>query len=131
MTAFTMTPMKQILLIAFLLLVACGKSEITVEDAAKVVRETLAEAREKEIVKIQVRLEKTELPSAEELELRKRIEEAIEREAIGRVTVADAGVGHIDVTVEVDSTAEAVPRIRDLLETFGVLDRSTVVLTGR
>ncbi len=123
--------MKQILLVALLLLVACGKVEVTAEDAAKVVRETLAEAREKDIVKIQVRLEKSELPSAEELDLRKRIEEAIEREEIGRVTVADAGVGHIDISVEVDSTADAVPRIRDLLETFDVLDRSTVSIGSR
>ena len=127
-----MKPMSPILLVALLILPACGKSEVTAEDAAKVVRETIAGAREKAIVKIQVRLEKTELPSAEELELRKRIEEAIEREEIGRVIVADAGVGHIDLSVEVDSTFDAVPRIRDLLETFEVLDRSTVsVSTGR
>ncbi len=121
--------MKRTLIAALLLLTACGGSEVTGEDAEKVVRETLDEIRqEKQIVKIQVRLEKTELPSAEELELRRRIEEAIEKEGIGRVTVADAGVGHIDVSVEVDSTVEAVPRIRDLLETFGVLERSTVAV---
>jgi hypothetical protein len=118
--------MKRLIVASLLVLIACGKSDVTAEDAEKVVRETLSEAREKDIVRIQVRLEKTELPSAEELQLRKQIEEAIEREGIGRVTVADAGVGHIDISVEVDSTADAVPRIRDLLETFGVLDRSTV-----
>jgi hypothetical protein len=77
-------------------------------------------------VKIQVRLEKTEMPSAEDLQLRKQIEEAIEKEGIGRVKVADAGVGHFEIQVEVDSTAEAMPRIRDLLESFEVLERSTV-----
>ena len=117
--------------VLLMLLAACGKGEVTAEDAEKAVRETLSAAREKDTVKIQVRLEKTELPTAEELELRRRIEEAIEKEGIGRITVADAGVGHIDISVEVDSTADAVPRIRDLLETFGVLERSTVSVASR
>ena len=118
--------MKRIVLALCLLTIACGKSEITAEDAEKVVKETLAEARDKDFVRIQVRLEKTELPSAEDLELRRQIEEAIEKEAIGKIVVADAGVGHIDISVEVASTADAVPRLRDLLDTFGVLERSTV-----
>lgn len=118
--------MKRILLAAFLVLIACGKSEVTADDAAKVVRETLTEIREKSVVKIQVRLEKTEMPSAEDLQLRKQIEEAIEKEGIGRIKVADAGVGRFEIQVEVDSTAEAMPRIRDLLESFEVLERSTV-----
>jgi hypothetical protein len=117
--------------VLLMLLAACGKSEVTAEDAEKAVRETLSAVQEKDIVKIQVRLEKTELPTAEELELRRRIEEAIEKEGIGRIAVADAGVGHIDISVEVDSTADAVPRIRDLLETFGVLERSTVSVASR
>jgi hypothetical protein len=121
---------RGVLLLAMLLM-ACGKTEMTSEDAEKVLRETLAAAKKKDIVKIQVRLEKTAMPTAEELELRRRIEEAIEQEGIGRVTVADAGVGQITVSVEVDSTADAVPRIRDLLETFGVLERSTVSVGSR
>jgi diaminopimelate epimerase len=120
--------MKTVLtVLALLLACACGeKSDVTAKDAAAAVRETLSSARDKDVVKIQVRLEKTEMPTAEELALRKKIEEAIEREEIGRVTVADAGVGHIDVAVEVDSTVDAVPRIRELLETMGVLERATV-----
>lgn len=117
--------MRRVLLV-LLLLTACGKSEVTREDAEKVIRETLSEAREKETVQVQVRLDKTEMPSDQDLELRRKIEEAIDKEGIGRLKVADSGVGYIEINVEVDSTAEAVPRIRDLLETFGVLERSTV-----
>ena len=123
--------MKRALVLFALLLAACGKSDVTAEDAEKVVRETLSEAKDKDVVKIQVRLEKTEMPTAEELELRRKIEEAIEKEGIGRVVLADAGVGHIDVSVEVGSTADAVPRIRDLLESFGVLERATVSVEAR
>lgn len=117
--------------VLLVLLTACGKGEVTAEDAEKAAREALSAVQAKDTVKIQVRLEKTEMPTAEELELRRRIEEAIEKEGIGRVTVADAGVGHIDISVEVDSTADGVPRIRDLLETFGVLERSTVSVASR
>ena len=123
--------MKRALVLFALLLAACGKSDVTAEDAEKVVRETLSEAKDKDVVKIQVRLEKTEMPTAEELELRRKIEEAIEKEGIGRVALADAGVGHIDVSVEVGSTADAVSRIRDLLESFGVLERATVSIEAR
>lgn len=122
---------RAVLLLALLGTLACAKSEITAEDAEKAVRETLSEAGAKDVVHIRVRLEKTQLPTAEELELRKKIEEAIEKEEIGRVTLADAGVGHIDVSVEVASTADAVPRIRDLLEGLGVLERSVVSVEGK
>lgn len=118
--------MKRFALLLLLLLAACGETGVTAEDAEKVVKETLSEVREKETVRIQVRLEKTEMPSEPDLELRRKIEEAIDKEGIGNLKVADAGVGYIEINVEVDSTAESVPRIRDLLETFGLLERSTV-----
>ena len=118
--------MKRFALLLLLLLAACGETGVTAEDAEKVVKETLSEVREKETVRIQVRLEKTEMPSDQDLELRRKIEEAIDKEGIGNLKVADAGVGYIEINVEVDSTAESVPRIRDLLETFGLLERSTV-----
>jgi hypothetical protein len=118
--------MKRIAAFLFLFLAACGRSEVTAEDAEKVLRETLSAVKQKEVVRIVVRLEKTEMPSAEELELRRKIEEAIDKEGVGQLKVADAGVGYFEINVEVESSAEAVPRIRDLLETFGVLERSTV-----
>lgn len=123
--------MKGLVVALCLLSLGCGRSEVTAEDAEKVVKETIAATRDQQIVKIQIRLERTEMPSAEDLELRRRIEEAIEREGIGRVVVADGGVGHIDISVEVASTADGVPRLRDLLESFGVLERSTVSIDSK
>lgn len=122
--------MKRVLMLS-LLLFGCGESDITTEDAAKVVKETFSEIREKDVVTIRVRLEKSELPSEPELAQRKQIEETIEDEGIGNVTVAEAGVGWIGVSVEVDSTADAVPRIRDVLETMGLLERATVSVGER
>ena len=118
--------MKRFAPLLLLRLAAGGETGVTAEDAEKVVKETLSEVREKETVRIQVRLEKTGMPSEQDLELRRKIEEAIDKEGIGNLKVADAGVGYIEINVEVDSTAESVPRIRDLLETFGLLERSTV-----
>ena len=111
---------------ALVLVTACSKSEVTTEDLAKSARETLTEMREKSTVKVQVRLEKTELPSETDLQLRKQIEEAIEKDGIGRVKMSDAGVGQFTIHVEVDSTEEGVPRLRDLLESLALLERSTV-----
>ncbi len=124
-------PVKRIILALCVIGIACGKSDITAKDAEKVVKETIGAARDQQIVKIQIRLEKTEMPSAEDLALRRKIEEAIEHDEIGRIVVADGGVGHIDISVEVASTAEGVPRLRDLLETFGVLERSTVSIASK
>jgi hypothetical protein len=122
--------MKRVLMLS-LFLFGCGESGVTTEDAAKVVKETISEIREKDVVTIRVRLEKSELPSETELAQRKQIEETIENEGIGNVSVAEAGVGWIGVSVEVDSTADAVPRIRDVLETMGLLERSTVSVGER
>ena len=112
-----------------LLLLACG--DVTREDAAKSVKETFTEMRAKEVVTIRVRLEKSEMPSEAELEERRQIEETIGREEIGTVKVAEAGVGWIGMSVDVDSSAEAVPRIRDLLEERGLLERSSISVAGR
>ena len=118
--------MKPMIVVLCVLLAACGEDRVTAEQAEKVVRETISEAREKSIVKIQVRLEKTEMASEQDLQFRTKIEEAIQQDAIGRVKVSESGMGYFAIHVEVDSTAESVPRIRDLLESFGVLERSTI-----
>lgn len=115
-------------LLLFLLLTACGCMEapMTTSDADALVRKTIAEAKGTERVQIQVRLERMELPSPEELKVRAEIEKAIEDQRLGRVLEAGAAEGSYDVIVEVDSTAEAVPKIREVLRAKGVLERSIV-----
>lgn len=105
---------------------ACRREKTTAEDVDKVVRETLNEVRAKYLVIVQVRLDQQELPTPEELAVREGIEQRIESEHIGRVIKSTAVPGHYDITVEVDSTAESVPRIRSVLRDADVLKRSSV-----
>jgi hypothetical protein len=112
----------------FLLLLACDQKK----EAADLVRETLDEARTDDRVVIQVRLDRAELPTADDLALRQQLEERIEREHVGRVVESKAEVGYFEITAEVDNTAEAVPRIRTMLAEAGVLDRTQLrVASGR
>jgi len=121
----------RILLVALLLLLltACGGTETA--DVAKVVKETVDAARQRERVVVHVRLVKTELPSSEELEERRQLEELIEVDRIGQVVESNAGVGYYAITVEVDSTAESVPRIEAMLREANLRDRASVRILGR
>jgi hypothetical protein len=116
-------------LAALLLLsvVGCHRAEkTTAADVDKVVRDTLQEVRSKYLVVIQVRLEGPELPTPEELQVRDAIETRIESEHMGRIVRSEAVPGHYDITVEVDSTAESVPRIREVLRDANVLRHASV-----
>ena len=107
--------------------VACGgEQHTTTSDAATVVKETLAAARPKWHVRIRVRLERSELPGADELKLRDAIEERLDAERVGTIIRRGAGTGWMDVEVEVDSTADAVPRIRAILESMELLEKSAI-----
>lgn len=107
-------------LVLMLLLCGCGG------DAAKVVRETVDAVRPKETVVIQVRLDASELPSEQDLALRRALEEQLEVERIGRVLRTGAGVGYFSIEVEVDKSIDAVPRIEALLRERGLRERTTV-----
>lgn len=107
--------------------IACHRGEkTTAADVDKVVRDTLQEVRSKYLVVIQVRLERPEPPTPEETAVRNAIETRIESEHIGRIVRSEAVPGHYDITVEVDSTAEAVPRIREVLRDVDVLRHASV-----
>ena len=112
-------------MLALVFLCACG------EQAAKVVKETVEAVRPKEHVVVQVRLDRSEMPSEEDLKLRREIEEEIDISRIGRVVTSSAGVGYFDLEIEVDSTADAVPKIESLLRTRGLRERSVVRVKGK
>jgi hypothetical protein len=110
--------MKRLLLL--LVLTACGGN------AEQVVKETVDAVRPKKTVVIQVRLDRSELPSEEDLQVRRELEEEIEVSRIGRVVTTGAGVGYFDIRVEVGSTIEAVPKIEKLLGERALRERSVV-----
>lgn len=92
----------------------------------QVAKETLSAVRAKEVLKVQVRLEKPEPPSPAELALRKQIEDRIQQEDVGTLTESTTDLGHYDLTIEVASTNESIPRVRAILRDAGVAERATV-----
>jgi hypothetical protein len=121
----TVTRVRAFLSILAIAFVACGKGESSSE-IAQVAKETLSSVRAREIVSVQVRLDKPEPPSPAELEVRKQIEEQIEQQHVGAIVQTTTDVGHYDLSIEVESTTDAVPRVRTILRDAGVLERATV-----
>ncbi len=113
-----------ILLVAIILFVGCQG------ETADVVKRTIAETRQKTRVNVQIRLEKSDLPSPEELDQQRKMESQIEQQHIGSVVKSESGVGYYDFTVEVDDTTTAIPRIRTLLANAGLLNRSTIKIVS-
>jgi len=113
-----------ILLVAIILFVGCRG------ETADVVKRTIAETRQKTRVNVQIRLEKSDLPSPEELDQQRKMESQIEQQHIGSVVKSESGVGYYDFTVEVDDTTTAIPRIRTLLANAGLLNRSTIKIVS-
>ena len=109
-------------LMAILLLVACGGE--TRRTAQEVVGEVTSGIRDKQRVQIFIKAS-AEDPTPEDIELRKSIETRIEQENIGRVVSSGGGAGFIDVTVEVENTAVAIPRLRTVLQSAEVMSRSS------
>jgi len=112
----------------FLLLtiLGCGAGE---RAASQLLKEVSAETREKARVQVIVKASAEE-PSPEDLVLRKAIEDRVEAQGIGRLISSGAGAGQIDVTIEVDNTAEAIPRVREILRLLEVLPRSSFRVLG-
>lgn len=112
-----------------LLCFGCGAPETS--EVLEVVKETVDAARPKERIVIQVRLEQSAMPSAEDLAVRQRIEEQIGEGRAGRVVSSGGGVGYFDITVEVESTADAIPKVEALLRENRLQERTTIRILGR
>lgn len=97
----------------------------------EVVKETVDAARPKERIVIQVRLEQSDMPSAEDLAVQRTLEEQIGEGRAGRVVTSGGGVGYFDITVEVESTADAIPRVEALVREAGLQERATIRVLGR
>ncbi|HUP50767.1 MAG TPA: hypothetical protein VNA04_18480 [Thermoanaerobaculia bacterium] len=110
-----------LLLLAFS---ACGPSEPGVQPATEIIREVGGAMRPKMRVQVSIKAGAEE-PGAEDLELRRRLEEQIEQENIGRLVSSGAGAGQFDVTVEVENTAEAIPRIQAILRSMNLERRAS------
>ncbi len=109
-------------IVLLLFLVAC-KQSAEIEQVAK---ETLDATRAKEVLKVQVRLDQQVAPTPDEMATRRQIEDRIQQENVGTLTLSTTDIGHYDMTIEVQSTNDAIPRVRAILREAGVGERATV-----
>jgi hypothetical protein len=125
---------KRISWLLLFAVLACRQNAAAPESsrAPSPIRQTFSEVRIRPLVRVQVRLSGTGPASPAELKARKAVEEKIEQERIGTVVDERADTGFIDFTVQVDDTVTAIPRIRALLQSAGIAERSSVqVKSGR
>ena len=103
-------------------LLACGKTETSA--TVDLVKTIATESRTKPRVEVSVKMT-GEQPVPEDLVLQKTIEDRIEQAHIGRLFSSGTDSGYINVTVEVDNTADAIAKLRALLQTAGALNRAS------
>ena len=111
-----------LIITVMLLALACQRKEGGVLDA---IHQTVDEARSRQKVQIDIRTEKPDASPAE-LQLQQTIEKQIEQEHVAHVVNDGSGPGYVRINVEVDDKVTSVEKIRKILRTAGVLERSTV-----
>ncbi len=111
-------------LVLLIVLLACRK-EATVD----LIKDVAVEVRTKPRVQVMIRASAEEA-TPEDLELLRSIEDRIERAHIGRLVSSGSKAGYLNLTVEVEKTAEAIEQLRRLLQAAGVLERSSFLVTS-
>lgn len=112
-------------LVVILLLFACGKNETA--STVDLVKTIATESRTKPRVEVSVKLG-DEQPAPDELALQKTIEDRIEQAHVGRLVSSGSESGFMVITVEVDNSADAIAKLRTILQNAGVLNRSAFKL---
>jgi hypothetical protein len=102
-----------------LLLAGCGK-----DDPTTLVRDIATEVKDKPRVQMIVKIE-NEQPNDEDLKLRKSLEDRIDNERLGRLVSSGGGSGQIDITVEVDNTADAIAKLRAIALDAGIVRQTS------
>jgi len=110
---------KRALLPSLMLVLSCGANEPGVQSATEIAREVTTGMRSRARVQVSVKAS-AEDPAQEDLDLRKRIEDRIEQQNIGRLVSSGGGAGFIDITVEVDNTADAIEKIQEIVRSLDV-----------
>ena len=106
------------------LLAGCGRKSGEKSATVGLIAEVASEVRDKPRVQLLIKIPR-EQPIAEDLAMLRTIEEAIDRESIGRLTSSGNQPGHVFVIVEADNSAEAISRLRKLVLEAGLLQRSS------
>ena len=120
--------MKAVTCVLLVFVFACGKNETS--STVDLVKTIATESRTKPRVEISVKLG-NEQPTPDDLTLQKSIEDRIEQAHIGRLVSSGSNSGFMIITVEVENSADAIAKLRTILQNAGVLTRSSFkVKTG-
>jgi len=104
-----------------LLLISCGKSEQS--STVDLIKTVASEARTKPRIEVTIKLNGDQA-TPDELTLQKSIEDKIEQAHVGRLVSSGVEAGFMTITVEVENSADAITKLRTVLQGAGVLDRS-------
>ena len=115
---------SSVVFLTLLLTASCGGNEAGVQSASEIIRKVSSEIRTAHRVQVSVKASAEE-PTAEDLEVRRNIENRIEQANIGRLVSSGAGAGETWVVVEVDNTAEAIPRLQEILRSMDLARQSS------
>jgi hypothetical protein len=77
-------------------------------------------------IHIQIKCEGDGFPSADELESRNELEDALMEAEVGEIVDAGGGMGVMDIYIDVGDVAGAMTTITELVKTLGLSPRTTV-----
>jgi hypothetical protein len=108
-------------IVAATLALSCGKTE---ESAVGLVKEVAAEVKARP--RVEMRIERTgDEPSAVDQAQLRSLETAIEQKNAGRLVSSGFEPGAMTVTVEVESTADAIEQLQDIARGSGLAGKAT------
>jgi hypothetical protein len=87
-------------------------------------KEVASDVRDRPRVVVLVRLAAEE-PGPDDRRLLKSLEDAVEQQHVGQLVVSGSAAGVMNLTVEVENTAEAITKLRAILRSAGALPRSS------
>ena len=112
----------RLILTAALLACACSKTESS--GTVDLIKDVASESRTKPRVIASIKLD-GEQPAPADLALQKSIEDKIETSHIGRLISSGSNAGFLNITVEVENTADGIAKLRQVMNAAGVLKRSS------
>ena len=114
-----------VVLFTALLATGCYRKE-----SVDLLKTVAAESRTKPRVQMSVQMRGNE-QTAEEAALQKAIEDRIEQSHIGRLVSSGTNAGYMVIVVEVENTADAITELRRIVQSAGVLERSSFKIIER
>jgi hypothetical protein len=121
---------RTFLTVAAALIAACSDEKAEKAPAVELLGQVATEVRDKPRIQLLVKLA-GETMNEEETTMQRVLEEAIERDGVGRITSSGTQPGYLFIVVEADNnSADAIERLRAVALDAGVLKRSSFRVIG-